>query len=106
MSRQTINSDTIFRIEWHCNQWYIVDPDNVSVKVPIDSALVDVVNLRHGCVEGYIVSVHGLDLEWASRMDLPTLRAIGVGAQLKRAPVGNCRRGQLDDNGRITWIRQ
>lgn len=100
------NTQTLFTLEWNANQWYVLDPDNANLKVPIDTALVDVISLRHGRVLGYIVAVHGLDLEWARHMDKRTLADLGVGAQTRRAPIQKARRGQLCADGRVEWVRQ
>lgn len=62
----------------------MLDPDNESVKVPVDSAIVDVVRAKPGCVVGYIVSVQGLDLEIAKHLSPSALRALGVGTQVRR----------------------
>ena len=94
-----------FRLEWHQTSWFVVDPDNESAKVAIDSAIVDVVKAKPGCVIGYLVSVQGLDLEIAQHLSRPALMALGVGANVRRvlpAPKG-MERVQLAQGG--LWER-
>lgn len=95
-----------FRIEFLNSRWYIVDPDNASNHVPIDTALMDVTFFRPGVVEGYVVAVHGLDMEIASTLDVQVLRALGAtGPTHQRAPGPKTRRGQLTDKVGVDWTR-
>lgn len=73
-----MHSPQLFQIEWHQTSWFVLDPVNESVKVPIDSAVVDAVKARPGCVTGYIRAVHGLDMEIAKKMNRTDLMNLGV----------------------------
>lgn len=98
---RTLKHPQKFQIEWHQTSWFVLDPDNESVKVPIDSAIVDVVRAKPGCVVGYIVSIQGLDIEIAKHLSRPALMALGVGAQVRRIapPPRGMERVQLTEGG-------
>jgi hypothetical protein len=100
-----MNLELKFTLTWHGNQWYVQDPHNVNLRVPIDTAVVDVTYQGDKFVEGYIVAVHGLDQEIAQHLSKASLQALGVGAQLRRNPAKKVRRGQLAPGGRVDWKR-
>jgi hypothetical protein len=99
-----------FRIERLNGQWNIVDPQNANVRVPIDQALVDVtyVSTDNRAVEGYILSVHGLDFEIAKTLDRPILNQLGVAANLRSLPPpprrdSGMRRVRLEAAGSVVY---
>lgn len=95
-----------FRIEFTNGQWSILDPDNVNNRIPIDTAVVDVTFLHPNLVEGYIVSVHGLDFELAQHLSAQTLRDLGAGGPLtQRGVTMKTERGQLTPEGGVEWRR-
>ena len=75
-----------FRIEYYNGSWMVSEKDRPDTKVPVDSAIVDTLKAKPGYVEGYIVAVHGLDLELAQHLDPATLHTLGVAAQIRRNP--------------------
>lgn len=98
-----------FRIERRNGQW-VIDPENSSVPVTFDQAIVDATLVEEGAVEGYITSVHGLSEQIANLCDGKVLRALGVGAQLcSQKPPGAIRakgmaRVRLTERGLIERI--
>lgn len=99
----------VFRIEYYNGSWFVLNPDPSTQKVAIDTALVDTLKARPGCVEGYIVSVHGLDMEQAKHLERATLHTLGVAAQIRRnpPPMGGLTRIQLLPDGQFerVWNR-
>lgn len=93
-----------FRIEFRDSQWSVLDPDNVNQRIPIDTAVIDITFQGVHAVEGYIVAVHGLDQEISKYLSPASLRDLGVGAQLRRAPFSKTRRGQLTPDGGVEWL--
>jgi hypothetical protein len=73
-----------FRITWQQGVWVITDPSSPhSQEIQVDSAVVTATRRAAGWVEGFIVAVHGLDLEVAARLDRQTLSSLGVGSHLR-----------------------
>lgn len=98
-----MDRDQKLTLEWSHGKWFVLDPAGGG-RVPIDTAIVDVTYCQPGLVEGFIVAVHGLDLEIAQHMSRETQQALGVGAQLRRSPLAKTRRGQLTADGRVDWV--
>lgn len=95
-----------FRIEYQGTSWFIVDQTTPGVRVRIDQALVDASYIApdRSAVEGYILSVHGLDFDVASVLDRHVLNQLGVAANLRSIPPpprGANQRVRLMDTGRI-----
>ena len=91
-----------FRLSFISNQWGVCSRDG-SPRIPVDTAIVDVTYQSPNHIEGYIVAVHGLDQEVAKYLDSQTLRDLGVGAQVRRAPRLKTRRAQLNADGSVEW---
>lgn len=76
-----------FSIEYqaHLESWAIVDPDHANVKIPFDQAVANITYFGPGGhrLEGFIQTIHGLDMEIAQHLDAETLLHLGVGAQFK-----------------------
>lgn len=98
-----------FSIEYQAQleSWAIIDPDHANEKVLFDQAIVDAtfVGAGGGYVEGFVDSIHGLDLEVAERLGNQMLSQLGVGAQFRTAlhdQSRRCgRRVHLLPNGKI-----
>jgi hypothetical protein len=103
-----IKNSMKFRVEWQGDAWFIVDPDNADIRVQIDQAVIDatVYSTKGRFVEGYILSVHGLDFDVARLLDRAALNQLGVAAQLRNmppAPARPMRRVRLEAGGRINF---
>lgn len=90
--------------------WSIIDPNNATISIPFDQAIVDATVVEEGYVEGYIQSAHGIDIDLVGHLDLETQRALGIGAQLLpqkpigRILAGGMRRVRLTEDGSIERI--
>lgn len=73
-----------FRIEWHDNVWVITDRQQSKASgIKVDGAVVSATQRGDAYVEGYIVAVHGLNLENAQGLDRFQLAELGVGGHLR-----------------------
>lgn len=80
----TIKNKKQFRIEWHDNAWVVTDSQqSKSPGIKVDGAVVSATRRGDGFVEGYIVSVHGLNMEDAQALDRFQLADLGVGGHLR-----------------------
>lgn len=100
-----MNSIQKTRIRFTDGQWFV---EGMSPSpIPIDTALVDVVYLAPGYVEGYIVAIHGLPQEVEQDLTKFGLTVLGArGPSSQRAFIPRTRRGQLTADGRVEWAKR
>ncbi len=96
---------TKFRFAYRANRCYrcwVLRTLDESVTVEFDQALVDLVPQRSGELEGYVLSIHGLDAEVAKDLSPDFLKALGV-LHFARipAPVRGTNRMRLMPDGRL-----
>jgi hypothetical protein len=100
-----MNSIQKLRIRFIEGQWFVEGAG--PSQIPIDTALVDVVYLAPGYVEGYIVAIHGLPQEVAQDLTKFGLTVLGArGPSSQRAFIPRTRRGQLTADGRVEWAKR
>lgn len=77
------------RLEWRQDHWSITDPHHPhSGGVRVDGAIVNVTRQLPGVVEGYVVSVHGLDMTTAEHLTREELAMLGVGVPARGPNTG------------------
>ena len=82
-----------FRIEWQQGSWVITDPGAPEARsFSVDGAVVNATARGNGFVEGFIVSVHGLDMAVAGTLNKHQLRDLGVGSHLRAHAVAPSQR--------------
>lgn len=61
------------------NAWVFIDKYYPNCPIQFDQAIMDVTHQEKSRVTGYVVSVHGIDQEIASRLALEMNQSLGVG---------------------------
>lgn len=90
--------------------WSIIDPKDATINIPFDQAIVDATWVESNYVEGYVTAIHGVDMDLVGHLDIETLRALGIGAQLvSQKPIGHIlaggmRRVRLTQDGSIERV--
>lgn len=72
-----------FRIQWQRGAWAITERQGHAPAIRVDGAVVSATQRGDGFVEGYIVALHGLNLEDAQGLDRFQLADLGVGGHLR-----------------------
>lgn len=91
--------------------WVITDPKNPHVTgITVDAAVVNTTHRGDDFVEGFIASVHGLDMETAQHLNRHQLSALGIGSHLRAHAAPPQHRGLgkvfLGADGQMTGGRQ
>jgi hypothetical protein len=96
------NSMTKVRMECRNGTWAFVDSDNN--KVDFDQAIVDATYIGKYTVEGFVVSVHGVDQEIAQYLDSKTRQELGIKAVHSLGAGPTLRRVRLMQGGEIERV--
>lgn len=92
------------RAEFTNGSWAFVDMTNPSNRVRFDQALVDATYVGHTRVEGFVRSVHGVDLEIAQHLESQLKLELGIAGvhRLGRGPT--LKRVRLMEGGGIEQV--
>ena len=90
--------------EFTNGSWAFVDMANPNNRVKFDQALLDATFVGRSRAEGFVKSVHGIDMEIAQHLDSQTKIALGVTAthRLGRGPT--LKRVRLCEGGVIEQV--
>lgn len=92
------------RIEYANGTWAFVDPSNPKNKLPVEQVLVDATYMNRHFVEGYVKSVHGVDMEMVKYLDSRTRGELGITGTHRLGRVGTLHRVRLMPDGTIEKV--
>lgn len=98
------NYKEIVRAEYLAGSWCFGTNDPAQGDIKFDQALMDVTAYGRTFVEGFVKSVHGVDLERVSGLGVRTQGDIGISGGHRLSPTGR-RRVRLMPDGRIEDVR-
>lgn len=89
------------RADYTNGSWAFVDSSNLSNRVKFEQALIDATLITATRIEGYVLSVHGIDQALANHLDRESRAAVGIKAGHRLGRVGTMHRVRLMPDGSV-----
>jgi len=84
--------------------WMFIDPNPKMSSLAVEQVIIDATRIRPNYVEGYIKSVHGVDMEKVQHLDGREKAAIGLTAAHRLGRYGTLKRLRLLPGGVVEEV--